>query len=148
MFNARVLLRDILDDPENHHEHARRSVPNSEARNFVYLTVASRYSASLILSLTYGKPSPSKRLDPDIALVNQCLHRMGQSLRPGAHLVEDLPWLKYIPFYGSKLREYHREELALFRKQLQAVRDEIVSCFVRVMAMSCFSHVCHIFSLG
>ncbi|ETW82206.1 cytochrome P450 monooxygenase 106 [Heterobasidion irregulare TC 32-1] len=107
MFNARVLLRDILDDPENHHEHARR------------------YSASLILSLTYGKPSPSKRLDPDIALVNQCLHRMGQSLRPGAHLVEDLPWLKYIPFYGSKLREYHREELALFRKQLQAVRDEM-----------------------
>ena len=80
----------------------------------------------MILSLTYGKPSPSHPEDPDIPLINRCLVRIGRAVRPGAHIVDDLPWLKSVPFYGKQLRGYHREELALFRRQMQTTRDDIV----------------------
>lgn len=109
LFNAKVLIRDILKNPEGHRKHARR------------------YAASVILSLTYGKPSPSHPEDPDIPLINRCLVRIGRAVRPGAHIVDDLPWLKSVPFYGKQLRGYHREELALFRRQMQTTRDDIAS---------------------
>ncbi|THH18294.1 hypothetical protein EW146_g2667 [Bondarzewia mesenterica] len=107
--NAKVLVHDILDNPEAHCEHAKR------------------FSASVILSLTYGKPSPSHPADPDITLVNLCLLRFGLAVRPGAHIVEDMPWLKYLPFYGLTLRRYHREELNLFTRQLQGARSDMAA---------------------
>ncbi|KAA1472624.1 cytochrome P450 [Dentipellis sp. KUC8613] len=107
MLNSKVLIRDILDDPSGHYDHAKR------------------YAASVILSLTYGKPSPSFKSDPDVVLVTQCLMRLGAAIRPGAHLVEHLPWLQYIPFYGKTLRQYHREELDLFRRQLRETRQQM-----------------------
>ncbi|KAI0319668.1 cytochrome P450 [Amylostereum chailletii] len=107
IFNAKQVIYDILDDPENHVEHPKR------------------YAASLILSITYGKPSPSNKSDLDVMLVEESTRRLGKSLRPGAFLVDDYPWLKYVPFYGRTLRQYHRDELSLFRRQLQAVRDDM-----------------------
>ncbi|KAI0041483.1 cytochrome P450 [Auriscalpium vulgare] len=105
LLNARQLIRDILDDPQGHHEHAKR------------------YAASLILSLTYGKPSPSARSDPEVHQLSQMLVRLGQALRPGAHLVDDLPFLRRLPFYGFGLRQAHDEELELFQRQMQSTRD-------------------------
>ncbi|EIM88728.1 cytochrome P450 [Stereum hirsutum FP-91666 SS1] len=106
-FNAKILIRDILDDADDHWEHAKR------------------YAGSVILSLTYGKPSPSNKSDPNVAIINEGLVRVGEASRPGAYYVEQLPWLKYIPFYGMKLRRWHREELAMFREQLNGVRDDM-----------------------
>ncbi|KAI0055285.1 cytochrome P450 [Artomyces pyxidatus] len=105
--NARQLVRDILEDPDNHYQHAKR------------------YSASLILSLTYGQPSPSKKSDPNVQLIREYLIRLAQALRPGAHLVDDLPWVKYLPWYGRALRKAHLEELDLFQRQLQGARNDI-----------------------
>jgi len=47
------------------------------------------------------------------------------ALRPGAYLVDRIPWLKYVPGYGRQLKEFHRYELALFRDQLNRVRDDM-----------------------
>ncbi|KAI0029546.1 cytochrome P450 [Vararia minispora EC-137] len=106
-FNARQLIRDILEDPDGLFEHTQR------------------YAASVILSVTYGKPSPSRKSDPDVTLLHQMLANLGQALRPGAWAVDQLPWLKYLPFYASTLREEHQQELELFSRQLQAVGDEV-----------------------
>jgi hypothetical protein len=56
----------------------------------------------------------------------EMLYNLGQALRPGAWAVDHIPWLKYIPFYTRALRKQHQVELALFRKQIQGVRDEMV----------------------
>ncbi|KAI0308523.1 cytochrome P450, partial [Amylostereum chailletii] len=92
-----------------------------------YTLDRTRYAASIILSITYGRPSPSFKSDPDVALIYQCLQNLGRALRPGAHLVDDFPWLKHIPFYGRALREQHAVELDLFQRQMQGVRNDLAA---------------------
>lgn len=92
----------------------------------ILCSILCRYAGSVILSLTYGKPSPSNKSDPNVAIINEGLVRVGEASRPGAYLVEQLPWLKYIPFYGMKLKRWHREELTMFKEQLDGVRDDMV----------------------
>jgi len=57
------------------------------------------------------------------------LFNLGQAMRPGAWAVDQIPLLKYIPFYARTLREQHRQELGLFRKQLQGVRNDLVRLY-------------------
>ncbi|KAI0261116.1 cytochrome P450 [Gloeopeniophorella convolvens] len=111
--NALQLIRDILEKPEDHMSHAKR------------------FSGSLILSLTYGRPSPSARREPDLELIQQFILRLGRAVRPGAHFVDDFPWLKHIPWYGRSLRSGHVEELALFHRLLGGVRDEMAKDVAR-----------------
>jgi hypothetical protein len=48
------------------------------------------------------------------------------SMRPGAYLVDSLPWLKYLPWYGRELRQGFIEDRALFHRQLDAVKRQMV----------------------
>lgn len=84
------------------------------------------YASSVILSLTYGKPSPTRKSEPDVGLITEYLYQLGQALLPGARLVEYVPWLKYVPFYARDLRKLHRDELALFQRHLKNTRIDIV----------------------
>lgn len=86
-----------------------------------------RYSASVIMSITYGKTTPTSYSDPEVKQINLGLKRLGNAVRPGAYLVDSYPFLKYIPFFTSELRRFHREELALYRSQLQGVKTRLVS---------------------
>ncbi|KIJ60536.1 hypothetical protein HYDPIDRAFT_117061 [Hydnomerulius pinastri MD-312] len=116
--NAKNVLLDILDDPKNHQMHVKR------------------YAASMIMSITYGKNTPTAYSDPEVVAVNRCLTRFGQVIRPGSYQVDTYPILKYVPGYLSTLRKWHEEELALFEGQLDVVRQQMVEgtakpCFAK-----------------
>lgn len=106
--NAKNLVLDILNDPKNHQNHALR------------------YAASVVMSFTYGKTTPTSYTDPEIVTVNKCIGRFGRAVRPGAYLVDTYPILRFVPGYLSQLKVWHQEELALFKGQLDAVRRQMV----------------------
>ena len=53
--------------------------------------------------------------------------------------MDRMSWLKYVPGYGRQLKEFHQYELALFRDQLDRVRNDIVR-FMLEGALSLGSH--------
>ncbi|KAH7919526.1 cytochrome P450 [Leucogyrophana mollusca] len=106
--NARNMLLDILNDPKNHQMHANR------------------YAASVVLSITYAHP-PTPLTSPLVRAVNTCLSRFGATVRPGAYLVDTYPVLRYVPGYLNQLREWHKEEMALFEGVLGGVRSQMTN---------------------
>ncbi|KAG1752766.1 cytochrome P450 [Suillus occidentalis] len=105
--NARKFVLDILDDPKDHQKHA------------------ARYSASVILRVTYGKSTPTSYTDPEVIRIYKVLNHFELVMRPGAYLVDRVPLLRYLPGYGRQLTEWHNEELSLYRHQLGRVKSEI-----------------------
>ncbi|KAG2131611.1 cytochrome P450 [Suillus bovinus] len=105
--HAKNLILDILNDPKNHQGHAMR------------------YSASVVMSFTYGKTTPTSYTDPEIVAVKKSLGRLSRALRPGAYLVDTYPILRFVPGYLSQLKTWHQEELALYNGQLDAVRRQM-----------------------
>ncbi|KAG6381787.1 cytochrome P450 [Boletus reticuloceps] len=106
---AKDVILDVLNDPKRHMLHAQR------------------YATSVILRVTYGKTSPTSNDDPEMVRIRQVLANFETALRPEAYLVDRIPWLKYVPGYGRQLKEFHRYELALFRDQLNRVRDDMAT---------------------
>jgi hypothetical protein len=78
------------------------------------------------MGITYGKVTSTSYSDPEVIAVNRCLERFGQAVLPGAYLVDTYPILQYVPGYLTQLKEWHREELALFEGQLDTVRKQMV----------------------
>lgn len=90
-----------------------------------------RYAASVVMSLTYGKMTPTSYSDSEVLAISKSTARLGNALRPGAYLVDSYPFLKHIPVFTSKLRRYHEEELALFSNQVNTVKQRMVSISAR-----------------
>ncbi|KAG1849245.1 cytochrome P450 [Suillus subluteus] len=105
--NSKILVLDILNDPKNHQRHAMC------------------YAASVVMSFTYGKTTPTSYTDPEIVAVHKSLARFGQAVKPGAYLVDTYPILRFVPGYLSQLKAWHQEELALFNGQLDVVRRQM-----------------------
>ncbi|KAG1908889.1 cytochrome P450 [Suillus fuscotomentosus] len=105
--HAKNLVLDILNDPKNHQGHAMR------------------YSASVVMSFTYGKITPTSYADPEVVAVNKALARFSRAIQPGAYLVETYPILRFVPGYLSQLKAWHKEEHALYNRQLDAVRRQM-----------------------
>ncbi|TFK23725.1 cytochrome P450 [Coprinopsis marcescibilis] len=106
MSKARQHIIDLIEDPEQHQDHAKR------------------YSASVVMALAYGR-HPKSYHDPDVQAVNRCLTRLGNTLRPGVWRVDVYPFLRYVPGYLKELKDGHAEELALFKRQLNEVKKAI-----------------------
>ncbi|PAV20692.1 cytochrome P450 [Pyrrhoderma noxium] len=118
--NAKNLILDVLDNPDAHLDHAKR------------------YAASVIMTITYGKRTPTSYYDPEVQEVNKCLGRLGKAVQPGYYMVDYYPWLRFLPGYTTTLKQYHKEELALFRSQLDGVRaqmqrNEAQPCFAKYL---------------
>jgi hypothetical protein len=47
-----------------------------------------RYAASVIMTITYGKTTPTAYSDPEVQEVQECLSFIGIAMRPGAYLVD------------------------------------------------------------
>ncbi|KAG2085777.1 cytochrome P450 [Suillus discolor] len=105
--HAKNVVLDILNDPKNHQKHAMR------------------YSASVIMSFTYGKITPTSYTDPEVVDINRFSARIGQAMRPGAYLVDAYPILRFVPGYLSQLKAWHKEELTFYDGQLDAVRRQM-----------------------
>ncbi|PBK86254.1 cytochrome P450 [Armillaria gallica] len=105
--NAKIFILDLLDNPSDH------------------INLVRRYAASVIMTLTYGKTTPTSHTDPEIQLINQSALQVGRSMRPGAYLVDSFPILRYIPIYLRELRAFHRRELAFFKSQIDIVHERM-----------------------
>lgn len=81
----------------------------------------------MILRLVYGKSAPTSNDDPEVARIHQVARNFDRAIRPGAYLVDLLPFLKWIPGYGRELKEYHNYEMQLFNDQMARVQSEMVS---------------------
>lgn len=93
-----------------------------------------------VLKINISDPRhPLMLSSEDVTAVNKCGHRLGQSMRPGAHAVDAYPFLRHFPSKSKRDgQEAHRIELALFTKQLQSVREGMkrgdgVDCFGRYL---------------
>ncbi|KAL4069143.1 cytochrome P450 [Scleroderma yunnanense] len=104
--HAKNLILDMLEDPENHQMHAKR------------------YAASVTMTFTYGKTTPTAYTDSEVIAMNLYARRVNLTARPGASLVDSYPILKYVPYYLRKLRKWHLEELAFFQSLVDAVRRQ------------------------
>ncbi|KAG1866923.1 cytochrome P450 [Suillus subluteus] len=105
--NARKFVLDILNDPKDHQKHA------------------ARYSASVILQVTYGKSTPTSYPDPEVIRIYKVLNHFELTMCPGAYLIDCVPLLHYLPGYGQQLTEWHNEELSPYRHQLGRVKSEM-----------------------
>ncbi|KAI0657327.1 cytochrome P450 [Cubamyces menziesii] len=117
MHHARNFILDILDDPDQFINHAKR------------------YAASVTLNMTYGKTTPTSYSDPDVTRINEVMERVANASRPGAYIVDSYPILKYIPVFTWELKRFHKDELALFRSQVQAVKNRVA----KNEALPCFT---------
>ncbi|KIK94478.1 hypothetical protein PAXRUDRAFT_827945 [Paxillus rubicundulus Ve08.2h10] len=104
---AKEAILDILNNPKDHARHVQR------------------FTASVILRVTYGKSTPTSNDDPEIVRLEEDLRHLRAVSRPGTFLVDRIPLLQYVPGYGRVLREYHEFELSLFRDQLGRVADDM-----------------------
>jgi hypothetical protein len=77
--------------------------------------------------------------------VNDCLRRLGETILPGAWLVDTYPVLRFVPGYLGRLRRWHLIELGLFRREMEGVRREVVRVSVLLPHSHSHSHTTQIF---
>ncbi|KAG1733319.1 cytochrome P450 [Suillus lakei] len=104
---AKHAVIDLLDDPSIFQNHT--------------LT----FMASVILRVAYGKATRTFFGDPELKDARQRLQALGKSQRPGAYLVDSLPWLQYIPWYGKQLRQEFENGKRVYVAQLNQVKRQI-----------------------
>ncbi|KIK42207.1 hypothetical protein CY34DRAFT_83942 [Suillus luteus UH-Slu-Lm8-n1] len=109
MSHAKHTVLDILNDPHNFHTHAVT------------------YSAATILKIAYGKNTPTSATDPEVRDVRHLMKYFRIVLHPGAYLVESIPWLKYLPWYGQDLKQQFKKSRELYLNQLNHVRQQLQS---------------------
>lgn len=121
MSHAKNMVLDILEDPANFQNHA------------------ATYAATTITKVAYGKTTPTSATDPDAILVRENFQILRKTLRPGAYLVDMIPWLKYLPWYAQDLKQGFERNRQLNTDQLNRVKQQIQSnvdvgpSFVRYM---------------
>ncbi|KAG1866061.1 cytochrome P450 [Suillus subluteus] len=109
MSHVKNIVLGILDDPHNLQNHVVT------------------YAATIIMKVAYGKNTPTSATDPQVAEVNQLIRmtRRSKILRPGAYLVNSIPWLKYLPWYGRDLRLRFERSKKLYTDNLNRVKDQM-----------------------
>ena len=84
------------------------------------------YAATSISKIAYGKNTPTSATDPDVIEVLQQMKVVMAVLRPGTYLVESIPWLRYLPFYGLELKRAFESGKQLTSRKLNRVKRDIV----------------------
>ncbi|KAG1807806.1 cytochrome P450 [Suillus subaureus] len=109
MSHAKNIVLGVLDNPHNFRHHVVT------------------YAASIILKVTYGKNTPTSAADPEVIERLQMMGKVTEIQRPGAYLVESIPWLKYLPWYGRELRLLFERRKTVYLGQLNRVREHMQS---------------------
>ncbi|OAX33120.1 cytochrome P450 [Rhizopogon vinicolor AM-OR11-026] len=107
MSTVKDAILDILDDPHSFQNHA--------------LT----FTSSTIMKVAYGKTTRTFATDPELKDVRRRFQELSKSLRPGAYLVDTVPWLKHLPFYGRELRRDFERGKKLYTDQLAVVKEQL-----------------------
>ncbi|KAG0695355.1 cytochrome P450 [Suillus ampliporus] len=109
MSHAKNTILDILNDPYNFQDHVKT------------------YSATTIMKVAYGKTTPTSATDPEVIEVGQLVRMAGEVLRPGVYLVDSIPWLKYLPWYGRELKRGFERSMKLDMGHLNRVKEQMQS---------------------
>ncbi|KAG2135175.1 cytochrome P450 [Suillus clintonianus] len=138
MSHARNTVLDILDDPYNFQNHA------------------TTYAAASIIKKTYGKTTPTSASDTEVREVHRLFESFRTALRPGAYLVDSIPWLKYLPWYGLDLKRQFESTRKLYTNQLNRVKQQLARIVLPTFRLclnystaeqcGCWSFVCEIYA--
>ncbi|KAG0695023.1 cytochrome P450 [Suillus ampliporus] len=110
MSHAKKIVLDTLDDPYNFQNHV--------------IT----YGATTIMKVAYGKNTPTSATDPEVIEVGKLMVMAGKILRPGNYfLVDSIPWLKYLPWYGRDLKWIAEKDRQLNVGHLNRVKEQMQS---------------------
>jgi hypothetical protein len=90
------------------------------------------------MKIAYGKNTPTSATDPEVIEMHRMVRMITGILRPGAYLVESLPWLKYLPWYGRDLKLGFERTKKFYLGQLKRVREQIVYISFRILT-SCLT---------
>ncbi|KAF7790535.1 hypothetical protein EIP86_001491 [Pleurotus ostreatoroseus] len=93
--HAAHFVRHMLEDPDSWDDHVRRS------------------AASIVLSVVYGWPPIDATADPVVEKITEIIQRIARSILPGAHLVDLIPFMAYIP---DGMAKWKREAKAHFHQ--------------------------------
>ncbi|KAG1723925.1 cytochrome P450 [Suillus paluster] len=107
MSHAKNTVLSILEDPYNFHNHART------------------YAATTITKIAYGKDTPTAATDNEVKESRQFLRIFRVAIQPGTYLVDAIPWLKYLPWYGKELKRGFEMSRQLYTNQLNRVKQQI-----------------------
>ncbi|KAG2153382.1 cytochrome P450 [Suillus clintonianus] len=105
MSHAKITLLSFLEDPGNYQKHVIS------------------YAATTITKVVFGKNMNAT--DDEIELGRQFIGALIAAANPGAYLVDSIPWLQYLPWYGRKLRQQYKSYLKLFTAHLNFVKQEM-----------------------
>ena len=84
------------------------------------------YGATTIMKIAYGKNTPTAATDPEVIETLRGVALVRKTLRSSPHLVEWIPWLKYIPWYGKELKAAYERRVRLNAGFLNRVKQEMV----------------------
>lgn len=106
---SREVLRRLLDRPEDFMTHLR------------YM------AARVIMSITYGIDTLPEG-DPFVTAAEDALHTIAMAARPGAFLVDSLPFLKYVPawFPGAGFQRKASEWKVLARRMVDMPYEKAI----------------------
>ncbi|KAG2066094.1 cytochrome P450 [Suillus decipiens] len=104
---AKNTVLNILDDPSNFQNHVIS------------------YTVTTILTVVYGKATPTSAADPEVKAVRELMSVFRTVLRPGAYWVDTIPWLRYFPWYGRKLRREFDSDRKLFASQMNRLKQQL-----------------------
>ncbi|KAG1888059.1 cytochrome P450 [Suillus subluteus] len=107
MLHAKNTVLGILDDPCNYHNHV------------------TTYAATTIMKVAYGKSTPTSATDPEVVEIKQRVRMSTAVTHPGDYLVDWIPWLKYLPWYGRDLKRAFESTKKLNTGQLNRVKEQM-----------------------
>ncbi|KAG2033763.1 cytochrome P450 [Suillus americanus] len=107
MSHAKNIVVGILDDPHNLQRHV--------------IT----YAATTIMKIAYGKNTPTSATDPKILEVNQLVKTSRAVQHHDTYLVDSIPWLKYLPWYGRDLKLRFEKSKKLHTSDLNRVKEQM-----------------------
>jgi hypothetical protein len=81
------------------------------------------------MKIAYGKTTSTSATDSSVIEIRDFVKTISAVVRPGAYLVDSIPWLKHIPWYGRDLRRGFERTKKLNLGQLNRVREQMVYFF-------------------
>ncbi|KAG2136927.1 cytochrome P450 [Suillus bovinus] len=104
---AKNTVLNILDDPSNFQNHVLS------------------FAVTTVLKVAYGKDTPTSAADPDVRAIHQYMAVFRTVLRPGAYWVDTISWLKYLPWYGRKLKREFESSRKVYSSQMNRLKQQL-----------------------
>jgi cytochrome P450 len=112
-----LLACGLLEEPHNWDGHLRRT------------------AASAIMSMVYDEPPIISGNDSTVTFINDFVARLTRAALPGAHLVEFLPWMMYLPLslapWRQKAEASYISDSAMFETFFRRVQTRMKEGDVR-----------------